>query len=55
MTPEEFAAKMREIRRHDDDPEAAHGDADQLMTDLLRSLGYSEGVAEFDQMRKWYA
>lgn len=37
------------------DPEAAHGEADDLMGDLLISLGYQEGVAVFRAMERWYS
>lgn len=55
MTPEEFAAKMREIYPDDNryDPESAHGKADELMMDALRSLGYD--VSRFDDADRWYA
>ena len=54
MSPEEFAQRMREIAENSD-TEAAHGEADKLMCDVLRSLGYSEGIDIFDSMEKWYA
>lgn len=56
MTPEEFADKMEAIR---DDPngdtESDHAKADDLMCELLRSLGYGDGVKIFEAMEKWYA
>ena len=56
MTPESFEAKMREIdRSRGGDPESAHGAADDLMCELLRSLGYGKGVSVFENMAKWYA
>ena len=63
MTPEEFKAKMREIYdgKHADllgkrfDEEQTHELADELMVELLRSLGYGEGVDIFWNMHKWYA
>ena len=54
MTPEEFKDKMEEISRNPD-TETAHADGDELMMNLLESLGYSEGVQIFDLMSKWYA
>ncbi len=53
MTPKEFAEKMRAIPTGD--TEADHGRADDLMCELLRSLGYGEGVDAFEAMDKWYA
>lgn len=63
MTPEEFAEKMRELAGDPDDngyywpgdPEAAHHDMDDLMCEVLESLGYGEGVEIFRNTYKWYA
>jgi hypothetical protein len=61
MTPEEFAAKMREefpINEHGNaayDKEGAHAQADDIICDLLESLGYAEGVEIFRRAEKWYA
>ena len=38
-----------------EDPEQAHADADQMMCDVLRHLGYGAGVDVFLKMLKWYA
>jgi len=54
MTPDEFAKKMSETCRPGD-PECAHLDADDLMCDLLDSLGYGAGVVTFRASHKWYA
>ena len=54
MTAEEFALKMNEIS-DSDDLEERHVDADALMCDLLRELGYGDGVEIFMNMYKWYA
>lgn len=54
MKPEEFATKMREIAESGD-TEAAHGHADDLLVEVLRSLGYGEGCDVFEAMHKWYA
>ncbi len=54
MTPEEFAAQMRNINRSLD-VEGKHGEADDLMCQLLRELGYAEGVVIFEAMDRWYA
>lgn len=35
--------------------ERRHIGADSLMCDLLRTLGYGEGVDTFENMPKWYA
>lgn len=54
FTPDEFASLMRKIEG-DGDIEGGHGEADELMSELLDSLGYHEGVAVFQSMSKWYA
>lgn len=54
MTPEEFAKRMQQIA-DSGEPESAHIDADELMCFILRKLGYGDGVAIFDDMRKWYS
>ena len=57
MTPEEFAKKMREIFPENGyyDSEVAHVDADELMEEVLISLGYGDGVEIFREASKWYA
>ena len=54
MTLEEFKIKMQEIADNCG-TEDGHIDADSLMCDLLKELGYSEGVEIFENMNKWYA
>ena len=54
MTPEEFTSKMVDIDLNGD-TEVAHSDGDDLMCDLLRELGYEDGVKVFEAMDKWYA
>lgn len=72
MSKEEFYEKMLEISEKveaskdiDDykartyDQEQAHLDADRLVADLLRSLGYEDGIEIYDEMCNddvfWYA
>lgn len=56
MTPSEFAVELRRIEeKYDGDPEAAHARADDLLCEVLISLGYGEGVGVFGCMRKWCA
>ena len=55
-TPEEFTKRMQEIHnRYSDDEEVVHSEMDDLMCELLRELGYGEGVDIFDNTHKWYA
>jgi hypothetical protein len=53
-TPETFEEKMRKIFS-DTDTERAHGEADDLMCDLLRALGYGGGIDIFEKEEKWYS
>lgn len=56
MTPEEFAKKMKKISDNlKYQEEDAHMQMDNLMSDLLRQLGYGEGIDIFDNTSKWYA
>jgi hypothetical protein len=54
MTPEEFAKEMKKIfaKRN---KEERHAKADELMCQLLKSLGYEKGVKIFEKADKWYA
>lgn len=56
MAPEEFKIKMQEIKdnRYIDE-EDTHIAMDELMTKILISLGYGEGVKIFNDTPKWYA
>ena len=55
MTPQQFTEAMRSLlHRTSLEPEAAHLEADQLMCELLRQLGYGEGIDLFDGLQKWY-
>ena len=55
MTPEKFASEMRKLDNREGDIEKQHGQADALMCEVLRSLGYGKGVKFFEEMHKWYA
>ena len=62
MTPEEFAKKMKKISdnlKYQNDAyyneEDAHMQMDDLMSDLLRQLGYGEGIDIFENTNKWYS
>lgn len=59
MTPEEFKQKMTDAY-HDhyevnDDEEVVHYVMDGIMCELLRDLGYGEGIDIFNNTPKWYA
>lgn len=54
MTPEEFAKEMQDAYCKYD-KERSHIKMDRLMADLLRQLGYGEGIDVFENTDKWYA
>lgn len=37
------------------DPESEHGEADDLLLQLLRDLGFVKVIEAFDAVKKWYA
>ena len=51
ITPAEFDKRMLEISRLPD-PEAARQAAEDLMREVLCSLGYESGVRKFDE--RWW-
>ena len=60
MTPEEFEERMKQISATDSgypgcDMEDRHREMDNLMCELLGSLGYGAGVEIFQETDKWYA
>ncbi len=53
-SPAEFEVMMRHAIDGNDEEES-HRNADRLMCDLLRSLGYGEAVERFLASTRWYA
>lgn len=54
MTREEAIYKLR-ILQEMRDKEIAHWNADDVICELLKSLGYEDVVTEYDVIDKWYA
>ena len=54
MSPEEFKENMKNIENTFDNPEESHWEMDNLMCDVLKSLGYSEGIDIFINSTRWY-
>ena len=50
----EFERRMKEIEKMGD-IEDRHVEADNLLCEVLESMGYSAGTKIFREMRKWYA
>lgn len=46
--------KLRAIQEMSD-TERAHSDADDILRELLNTLGYQDVVDEYDKVEKWYA
>lgn len=56
VNPSTFAERMREIQaKYGADKEVAHTEADKLICQLLKELGYEEGAAVFEEANLWYA
>jgi hypothetical protein len=53
-TIEQIKSQLRELQASKD-PEAAHSLADDLICNLLGALGYSDVVAEWKKVERWYA
>lgn len=54
MTREEAITKLKELQKGYD-TESDHVDADDVICELLKSLGYEDVVKEYDAIGKWYA
>jgi hypothetical protein len=55
VIPEQFKERMSKIANGPGDTEGDHADADDLMCELLRELGYGEEIDIYLKMPKWYA
>lgn len=55
LSPVDFAMQMKGIEDTNGDEEQLHIAMDELMCNLLDSLGYKDGVAIFRRAYKWYA
>ncbi len=53
-TPQEFAQAMNELVENRD-IEERHEAMDDLMCELLRELGYEEGIDIYESTSKYYA
>lgn len=56
MNPEEFYEKMLQLKNDfGGDEEEVHINMDNLICELLSTLGYGDGVDVFDETNKWYS
>ena len=54
MTPEN-AIELLRAEQANDDTEAAHINADEIICKLLSALGYQDVVHEYDKVNKWFS
>lgn len=54
MTREEALQELKELK-DSGDPESAHGRADDVLCNLLKTLGYKDVVEAYATVPKWYA
>ena len=54
MTREQ-AIELLKAEQNSGDTEAAHGNADDILCQLLTAIGYGDVVAEWEKVDKWYA
>lgn len=55
ISPKEFAEKMKQIAEKRDDEEVCHVEMDDYICEVLKALGYEEGVEIFEDTPKWYS
>jgi hypothetical protein len=55
MTREEALVKLTKLHADSADTERDHWDADDILCDLLRALGYDDVVEAWDKIDKWYS
>lgn len=51
----ETAINLLKMEQKNGNQEAAHMNADGVLCDLLKALGYDDVVAEWEKVDKWYA
>lgn len=51
----ETAIETLQMLQQSRDTEMAHIDADDVLCELLKSLGYEDVVSEYQNVNKWFA
>jgi hypothetical protein len=51
----EIAINLLRMEQKNGDTEMAHHNADGVLCELLKALGYSDVVEEWAKVEKWYA
>ena len=54
MDRNEALQRLRELQKSGD-PEGAHSQADDVLCDLLRAVGYGDVVVAWEAVDRWYA
>lgn len=54
MTPEEFETSMNLLNMQRD-TETFHRSADNLICEVMKTLGYEKGIEIFQKRHKWYS
>lgn len=55
MTREEAIAVLKELQDTGGDVEMDHIRADDVLCEMLKTLGFEDVVIEYDAINKWYA
>ncbi len=55
LTAKDDAIKRLRAIQNECDTEGGHIEADDVLCDLLESVGFEDVVAEFRKVKKWYA
>jgi hypothetical protein len=50
----DYLARLHELTQSDD-TEGAHGNADDILCEILSELGYDDIVETYNRVNKWYA
>lgn len=51
----ETAINLLKMEQNNGDTEAAHSNADGVLCELLKALGYADVVEEYEKVDKWFA
>lgn len=51
----ETAISLLRMEQRNSDTEMAHSNADGVLCELLKALGYADVVEEYEKVEKWFA
>lgn len=52
---EKYLNKMKIAEKNNYDVEAAHVEADRILCDLLKELGYIEIIKSYENVERWHS